>query len=175
MTDYVSTARSSLAMAIEAEYTPRYASWVFFAIPSYYAENDAQSLHKKLAADVSSRLKATAQDLTSLKKFIEYMPLVDLQEDAGDDAGRGERLSRTKQGIDESIAYLQWTTLPNKNTLTTQLTELNKSTLSLTNETKGAWAQKILDVQTLLLKDIHAQDIQQSALRLEFEGVHNAY
>ncbi len=173
--DYISTSRLKLASEIDEAYRPQFSPWMYGLLPEFYGKSSQQSLHTQLAKESSSILAKTGDDLEKLKKIIEYMPLVDLGGNFADDPGLGDRLRRTQQGLTDTIAYIQMSDFPHKAELMIQLTALNARTLSLTDQTKTAWAAEVLEVQKLLISDIETRDIQQSKLPEQLQTVSQTY
>lgn len=173
--DYVMTTRSDLMNNLASHYTPQSALWMYGLLPKYYAAISQQSNHSKVVQDARDSLRQTTDDLTHLKKIIEYMPSVDLSGKFADDPGLHERLQRTKKGIDEAIGYIQWSGLPHAQVLVAKLTKLNQNTLILTDQTKIPWAAELLEIQKIILSDITAQDIQQSDIEKQLQEVSASY
>lgn len=174
-TDYVATSRSLLADRIAKELSPRPALWVYGLLPAYFAKNAQRNHFTELASESEDSLRRTVKDLEALKKIIEYMPLVDLGGAFADDRGLGERLARTKKGIDQAAEYIRWSGLPHSKEITESLLALNNQTLTLTDETKGAWAEDLMVVQKRILRDIEDRDIQQSDMQARLQAVADSY
>ena len=157
---YVATSRLNLSRQIASEYTAVSALWIYGLIPAYYAKTTQQAKHNAINMSAQTTLDQTAKHLTNLKKIIEYMPLVDLATPFEQDQVITERLDRTKRGIKEAIEYIRWTNLPSKSEINARLISLNARTLSLKDETKEKWAEELLEIQKLILRDIKNQDIK---------------
>ncbi len=170
--DYVATSRLDLAKQVPVDYTSRYSLWLYGVMPAYYASAAQQSQHATLAKDTVEALEKTTSDLTKLKKFIEYMPLVDLEGSFSDDMGRDERLQRTKQGITDTIEHVKLSGFPHEAEIVQRLESLNTQTLLLTDKTKAVWAAELLGVQKLILSDIESRDIQQGKLPEQLQAIY---
>jgi len=173
--DHVLTTRMNLIEAINAEYIPRYAPWPYRVIPTYDSTRTQQNQHTDIVKDISSNLQRTAKDLAGLKKIIEYMPLIDLGQDFANDAGLEERLSRTKQGLNEAIGYIQLSGLAHEAELISRLKKLNAQTLTLTDQTKGSWAAEVLEIQKLIIADIERRDVQRGEGIKQLQRVSQSY
>lgn len=173
--DYVVAARSQLIDMLESNYAPKSATWLYVLNPAYYALDARKSQQASINQDLSETLHETVEQLTQLKKIIEYAPLADLSIPFGEDETVAERLSRTKIGIDAAIDSVQSSTLARKAQISKELTELNAQTLSLNDETKVQWAYKMRDVQAQIIEDIANLDIKNTQYSDQLEYIRSLY
>jgi len=160
--DYVASARTNLLLKTRNESAPQPVSLIYRLHPTYRIDEVSIRLHESALVSITDRLETTTKELNNLKKLIEYNPEADLPQRFSDDPMIDERLARIHEGFKETALYIKSSTLVHRNQIASALSELNKKTLVLKEDTVVNWSKELLVVQTLILEDIAAQDIQSS-------------
>jgi hypothetical protein len=172
---YVAESRRILSTDIgKGKFDAQRVSLLYRLFPSANTASQ-ETKQRDITHKLGGNLKANADQLKTLQKFVEYMPMVDFADKLDDSPTRSDHLTRTRDGLTKTATYLKSSSLPDHTELARAIYQLAAEVPSLSDSTKSAWSQKVFVQQEAVLKSLALHDIQSGDYSASLSNLATSY